>query len=98
MSFPSNLDVLANGFRTLCSCNIPLDCDPDWCLSNTAIGKQWSPPEVQAVLGHYAELGPQVAAMIPGSTLITFPDLGHAPQLSEPVQFHEELLRWLSID
>jgi pimeloyl-ACP methyl ester carboxylesterase len=62
---------------------------------NTAIGAQWSPPEVRAVLGHYAVLGPQVAAMIPNATLFEFPDLGHAPQIQAPDRYHEALLGWL---
>ena len=61
----------------------------------TAIGKPWSPPEVQARLGHYDVLGKQVAAAIPGSTLIEFPDLGHAPQIQEPGRFHAALMGWL---
>lgn len=62
---------------------------------NTAIGKAWSPPAVQAVIGNYSVLGPAAAAMIPNSTLVQFPDLGHAPQIEEPAQFHRELLGWL---
>jgi pimeloyl-ACP methyl ester carboxylesterase len=62
----------------------------------TAIGKQWSPPDVQAKLGHYNVLGKQVAAMIPGSTLIEFADLGHAPQIQAPDRFHSALMGWLS--
>lgn len=63
---------------------------------NTAIGKAWSPPAVQAVIGNYSVLGPRAASLIPNSTLIQFPDLGHAPQIEEPELFHEELLGWLS--
>lgn len=63
---------------------------------NTAIGKAWSPPAVQAIIGNYSVLGSEAAALIPNSTLIQFPDLGHAPQIEEPVQFHQELLGWLS--
>lgn len=62
---------------------------------NTAIGKAWSPPAVQAVIGNYSVLGPAAAAMIPNSTLIQFPSLGHAPQIEEPAEFHRELLAWL---
>lgn len=62
---------------------------------NTAIGKQWSPPDVQAKLGHYDVLGKSAAAAIPGSTLIEFADLGHAPQIQDPDRFHTALLAWL---
>ena len=83
--------------RSLFSCKIISQYSTDYSCSTTAIGKQWSPPEVQAILGHYSELGPQAAAMIPGSTLITFPDLGHSPQISAPERFHKELLGWLLV-
>lgn len=63
---------------------------------NTAIGKAWSPPAVQAVIGNYSVLGPRAASLIPNSTLIQFQDLGHAPQIEEPELFHQELLSWLS--
>lgn len=62
----------------------------------TAIGKAWSPPAVQAVVGNYSVLGPRAAALIPNSTLVQFPDLGLAPHIEEPELFHEELLGWLS--
>ncbi|KAI1206376.1 alpha/beta-hydrolase [Annulohypoxylon truncatum] len=63
---------------------------------NTALGKQWSPPDVQTKLGHYDVLGKQAAAAMPNADLIEFPDLGHAPQIQEPGIFHEALLAWLS--
>ncbi len=62
---------------------------------NTAIGKAWSPPAVQAVLGHYNVLGKEVIKTIPNGTLIEYKDLGHAPMLEEPVLFHSDLLAWL---
>ncbi|KAK3329281.1 Alpha/Beta hydrolase protein [Apodospora peruviana] len=62
---------------------------------NTAIGKQWSLPEVQARLGHYDVLGKQAATAIPNCTLVEFSDLGHAPQIQEPARFHGALLDWL---
>ncbi|ORY55909.1 Alpha/Beta hydrolase protein [Pseudomassariella vexata] len=62
----------------------------------TAIGAQWSPPEVAAKLGHFDVLGPQVAAQIPNGTLVSFPALGHAPQISSPDEFHAAVLDWLS--
>ncbi|TQS32173.1 hypothetical protein Golomagni_07518, partial [Golovinomyces magnicellulatus] len=61
----------------------------------TAIGAQWAPPEVAAKLGHFDELGPYVAGQIHNSTLIQFPDLGHAPQISAPQRFHAALVGWL---
>ncbi|KAI1367760.1 alpha/beta hydrolase [Xylaria arbuscula] len=64
---------------------------------NTALGKQWSPPEVQERLGHYDVLGKQAAAAMPNADLIEFPDLGHAPQIQDPDGFHSKLLEWLSI-
>ncbi|KAI2607908.1 alpha/beta-hydrolase [Hypoxylon sp. NC1633] len=63
---------------------------------NTALGKQWSPPEVQAKLGHYDVLGKQAVAAMSNADLIEFPDLGHAPQIQAPDRFHEALLGWLS--
>ncbi|OTA52245.1 alpha/beta hydrolase fold domain-containing protein [Hypoxylon sp. EC38] len=63
---------------------------------NTALGKQWSPPEVQAKLGHYAVLGKQAVATMPNADLLEFRDLGHAPQIQEPDRFHDALLGWLS--
>ncbi|KAL2214727.1 alpha/beta hydrolase [Sarocladium strictum] len=62
----------------------------------TAIGAQWAPPDVAAKLGHFDVLGPQVAAEIPNGHLINFPNEGHAPHISEPEEFHEKLLAWLS--
>jgi pimeloyl-ACP methyl ester carboxylesterase len=62
---------------------------------NTAIGKAWSPPAVQAVIGHYDVLGKQVAAVIPNGTLVEFADLGHAPQIQDPDGFHAALVGWL---
>ncbi|KAF6791025.1 alpha beta hydrolase fold protein [Colletotrichum sojae] len=63
---------------------------------NTAIGKQWSPPDVAAKLGRFDLLGPAVAAQIPNATLHAFPELGHSPQISHPEEFHDALVGWLS--
>ena len=62
----------------------------------TAINKDIAPPEVKAKIGHYDVLGKQVAKLIPQSTLIEFPGLGHAPQMEEPAKFHQALLGWLN--
>lgn len=61
----------------------------------TAIGSKWAPANIKPLLGHYDVLGKQVAATIPGCTLVEFPLLGHAPQISDPVAFHAALLNWL---
>ena len=62
----------------------------------TAIGAQWSPPDVAAKLGNFKQLGPLVARQIPNCDLHQFPDLGHAPQISAPDRFHEVILEWLT--
>ncbi|UII74167.1 alpha/beta hydrolase [Pseudomonas sp. HN11] len=64
---------------------------------NTAIGKDIAPPAVKAKLGDYAVLGKQVAKLIPHSTLVEFPGLGHAPQMEEPSRFHTALLQGLNV-
>lgn len=58
----------------------------------TAIGSDIAPPEVKAKLGKYAVLGKQAVALIPGSRLIVFPGMGHAPQMEEPAQFNRQLV------
>ncbi len=59
---------------------------------NTAIGKDLAPPEVRASLGNYPELGKAAARAIPGARLVEFPDLGHAPQMSDPDGFNAALI------
>jgi pimeloyl-ACP methyl ester carboxylesterase len=61
----------------------------------TAIGKAWSPPEVQATLGKYNVLGKATAARIPGAELVEFADLGHSPQVQDSERYHGALLAWL---
>ncbi|MBN3967794.1 alpha/beta hydrolase [Pseudomonas gregormendelii] len=62
----------------------------------TAIGKDIAPPQVKAKIGHYEVLGKEVAKLIPQSSLVEFPGMGHAPQMEEPEKFHQALLAWLS--
>ncbi|MGH8485713.1 MAG: alpha/beta fold hydrolase, partial [Pseudomonas sp.] len=61
----------------------------------TAIGSDIAPPDVKARLGHYQQLGEQVAKVIPQGSLVEFPGLGHAPQIEQPERFHKALLDWL---
>jgi pimeloyl-ACP methyl ester carboxylesterase len=63
---------------------------------NTAIGKDFAPPAVKATLGDYPVLAKQAAARIRGAKLVEFPELGHAPQIQDPVAFHKALLAGLS--
>jgi pimeloyl-ACP methyl ester carboxylesterase len=58
----------------------------------TAIGRDRAPPEVAKTLGNYPKLAADAAACIPGATLVTFPTLGHSPQVEEPEKFNEALL------
>jgi pimeloyl-ACP methyl ester carboxylesterase len=61
----------------------------------TAIGKDVAPAEVRPKLGNYPVLAQRTARSIPKATLVSFPDLGHAPQMQEPARFHRELLEGL---
>ncbi|MDR3765172.1 MAG: alpha/beta hydrolase [Acidobacteriota bacterium] len=63
---------------------------------NTAIGKDLAGPELRKKLGNYAELGRKTAALIPHATLVSFPDLGHAPQIQAPERFHKALLEGMA--
>ena len=64
-------------------------------LDNTAIGKAWAPPSVQALIGHYEVLGKQVAARVPGMDLVEFEGLGHSPQIQDFETFWKALEEWL---
>ena len=62
----------------------------------TAIGAQWSPPEVSEKLGNYTALGQEAVELIGESaTLINYPELGHTPHISQPDIFHKDILDWL---
>ncbi|ELY6345689.1 alpha/beta hydrolase [Cronobacter muytjensii] len=58
----------------------------------TAPGKDAAPPEVQKTLGDYPTLGKAAARAIAHATLVTFDDLGHAPQIQAPERLHKALL------
>jgi pimeloyl-ACP methyl ester carboxylesterase len=65
-------------------------------LDNTALGKDAAPPELQQKLGNYRRLGEETAARIPKARLLTFPDLGHSPQIQAPGRFHKALMECLA--
>jgi pimeloyl-ACP methyl ester carboxylesterase len=58
----------------------------------TAPGKQLAPPELRAQLGRYPELAKAAVARMRQAKLIEFPELGHSPQIQDPVAFHKALL------
>jgi len=62
---------------------------------NTAPGKDAAAPEVAKQLGNYPELGPKAAKAIPNAKLVTWPELGHSPQVQDPKRFNEALLKAL---
>jgi pimeloyl-ACP methyl ester carboxylesterase len=61
----------------------------------TAIGKAWSPEDVQEKVGKYEVLGKRAAERIPGAELVEFEDLGHSPQVQDSERYHGALLEWL---
>lgn len=61
----------------------------------TAIGKDLAPQVVRETLGHYPELARSAVARIHGAKLVEFPDLGHSPQIQDPLAFHRALLNGL---
>ena len=63
---------------------------------NTAIAKDFAPPDLRPKLGNYPVLGKAAAKAIPGAKLVEFPDLGHAPQMSDPVGFDKALIAGIS--
>lgn len=62
---------------------------------STAIGREFSPPDVKARLGNYPVLARRAAAAMPDARLRLFPQLGHAPQMQDPQGFHRALLEGL---
>jgi pimeloyl-ACP methyl ester carboxylesterase len=61
----------------------------------TAVGSAWAPPEVQAKLGDYTQLGKRAHAAIPGSRLVELPGVGHVPQVEAFDAYSRALLEFL---
>jgi pimeloyl-ACP methyl ester carboxylesterase len=61
----------------------------------TAIGKDAAPEALRPKLGNYPELATRTVKAIPKATLVSFPDMGHAPQMQDPAAFHAALLKGL---
>jgi pimeloyl-ACP methyl ester carboxylesterase len=63
----------------------------------TALGRDRAKPEDAAKLGNYPVLARAAAATIPGATLVTFEDLGHAPHIEDPKTFDATLIKSLDV-
>jgi|TARA_R100000501_G_scaffold15823_2_gene28768 pimeloyl-ACP methyl ester carboxylesterase len=61
-------------------------------LDTTTFGKGQAPPQVTERLRPIPDLAPEAVARIPDARLVTFPDLGHSPQVEAPERFEERLL------
>ena len=61
----------------------------------TAAGKAKVKKENLPLVGQYPDLGRRTARLIPNSSLIELPDVGHIPHLEAPELFHKELLKFL---
>ena len=48
-----------------------------------------------AVIAFFFGLSAGMVGRIKGSSLVTFDDLGHSPQIQAPERFHEALLKGL---
>jgi pimeloyl-ACP methyl ester carboxylesterase len=62
----------------------------------TAIGKERASTDVAQSIGHYPELGRMAQQHIKNSTLVTFAELGHAPQVQDTAQFNKALIEHLA--
>ncbi len=63
---------------------------------NTAPGKQLAPPEIRSQLGNYPALAEAAVKRFKQGSLIRFADLGHSPQIQDPLRFHQALLEALA--
>lgn len=61
-------------------------------LDTTTFGKGQAPPHVAERLRPIPELAPEATARMPNARLVTFPGLGHSPQVEAPELFEERLL------
>ncbi|HEX2761205.1 MAG TPA: alpha/beta hydrolase [Rhizomicrobium sp.] len=55
-----------------------------------------APKEVQATLGNFPAMSEAAKARIPTAKLVRFADMGHSPQIQDPVRFHKALLDGLA--
>ncbi|MFS4459104.1 alpha/beta fold hydrolase [Bdellovibrio sp. HCB2-146] len=57
----------------------------------TAIGKAWAPENMKSKMGDYPKMGKAVANLIPKSTLVELPGLGHLPFIEAPDQYYKAM-------
>jgi pimeloyl-ACP methyl ester carboxylesterase len=61
----------------------------------TAVGRNRASPQDAEKLGNYPVLARDATKRIPGATLVTFAELGHAPHIEAPEEFNATLLKSL---
>jgi len=61
-------------------------------LDTTTFGKGQAPQLVAERLRPIPDLAPEAAARLPDARLVTFPELGHSPQVEAPARFEQRLL------
>jgi pimeloyl-ACP methyl ester carboxylesterase len=61
----------------------------------TVVGKARVKKEMLGSVGQYPELGRKTASLIPNSTLVEIPNVGHIPHFEAKEKFHQELLSFL---
>jgi pimeloyl-ACP methyl ester carboxylesterase len=54
--------------------------------------------EEDGLVDDFPALARNVANQLQNSTIILYPDVGHAPQIEIPERFHTDLIRFLSSD
>ena len=62
----------------------------------TAIGKDRAPPEIAKTLGNYPDLAWEAQQRIKNATMVSLPELGHAPHLQDPESFNKTLIDHLA--
>lgn len=65
-------------------------------LDTTTFGKGQAPANLRERLQPIPRLAPAAAARMPNAELVTFPDLGHSPQVEAPEVFEPRLLDTLA--
>jgi pimeloyl-ACP methyl ester carboxylesterase len=61
----------------------------------TVVGKARVRMELLPYVGQYPDLGKKTAKLIPNSTLVELPNVGHVPHFEDKNKFHQELLTFL---